>query len=68
MIIQILTLNKYLKMEDTELMTDKIVRVSDILEQIDELNRMIKLHKGNSNTSMLKQYEYMKDQFLEELI
>ena len=44
-----------------------IVRVSDILEQIDDLNKMIKLHKGNSDSSMLAQYEYMRKEFVEEL-
>ena len=44
-----------------------IVRVSDILEQIDDLNKMIKLHKENSDTSMLAQYEYMRKEFINEL-
>ena len=44
-----------------------IVRVSDILEQIDDLNKMIKLHKDNSDNSMLAQYEYMRRGFVDEL-
>ena len=48
-------------------MNNKIVRVSDILEQIEELNKIIKVHQGNSDSSMLAQYEYMKKKFLDEL-
>ena len=54
-------------MSDSNIVNDKIVRVSDILEQIDGLNKMIKVHEENTDASMLKQYQYMKNQFLEEL-
>ena len=54
-------------MSNSNIVNDKIVRVSDILEQIDELNKMIKVHQDNSETSMLEQYEYMKKEFLNEL-
>lgn len=43
-------------------------RVADILEQIQELNKMIIFHKVNStDDSMQTQYEYMKKEFLDEL-
>jgi len=43
-------------------------RVADILEQIQELNKMIRFHKVNStDDSMQTQYEYMKKEFLDEL-
>ena len=46
----------------------KFVRVLDILEQIDGLNQMIDWHKEQSNNaSMLTQYEYMKNDFVQEL-
>jgi len=54
-------------MNTSNLTNDKIVRVSDILEQVDELNKMIKVHQNNSDSSMLKQYEFMKNEFVEEL-
>lgn len=55
-------------MSTSKIMNDKIVRVSDILEQIDELNRMIEMHEEDSeNSSMLSQYKYMKDEFVKEL-
>lgn len=47
---------------------NKIVRVTDILEEVNELNKMIDLHKGKlGNPSMLSQYEYMKTEFVKEL-
>ena len=47
---------------------EKIVRVSDILEQIDKLNQMIDFHKNESGeASMLSQYQEMRDEFLSEL-
>jgi len=54
-------------MSNSNIINDKIVRVSDILEQIDELNKMIKIHQDNSEGSMLQQYEFMKKGFVDEL-
>jgi len=54
-------------MNTSNLVNDKIVRVTDILEQVDELNKMIKVHQNNSDKSMLTQYEFMKTEFVEEL-
>jgi len=49
-------------------MEDKIARVSDILEQIGKLNEMVNFHKNESKElSMLKQYEEMRKDFVEEL-
>ena len=54
-------------MSKSNLINDKIVRVSDILAQIDGLNKMIKVHQDNSESSMLQQYEFMKKEFINEL-
>ena len=55
-------------MSSSKIMNDKIVRVSDILEQIDELNKMIEIHQDSSGeSSMLSQYKHMKDEFIKEL-
>jgi len=54
-------------MNTSNVVNDKIVRVTDILEQVDELNKMIKVHQNNSDKSMLTQYEFMKNEFVEEL-
>jgi molecular chaperone GrpE (heat shock protein) len=55
-------------MSSSKIMNDKIVRVSDILEQIDELNRMIEIHSDDAeNSSMLSQYQFVKEDFVKEL-
>ena len=54
-------------MSDSNIVNEKIVRVSDILKQVDQLNKMIKVHQDNSDSSMLEQYQYMKEEFLNQL-
>ncbi len=47
---------------------EKIIRISDVLEQIDKLNNIIKFHKNESGElSMMRQYQAMRSDFLEEL-
>jgi len=48
---------------------DKIAEVSDILEQIAELNKIIEFHhqNGNSGSLMVEQYEFLKNDFLQKL-
>jgi len=47
---------------------EKIARISDVLEQIDKLNNMVKFHKNESGElSMMRQYQAMRSDFLEEL-
>lgn len=47
---------------------EKIARIADVLEQIDELNKMIDFHQLNdeSNTSV-QQYEFIKKKYTLEL-
>jgi len=55
-------------MNKVKIANKKIVRVADILEQIANLNQMINLHKQkDGNHSMLAQYKYMKNEFVQEL-
>lgn len=55
-------------MAEDKLIDEELARVLDILEQIKELNRMIDRHKYESQDEfMLRQYEDMKERFLEEL-
>ena len=55
-------------MKNPQIEDKRIARVSDILEQVEELNKMIALHKGKlGSSSMLSQYEYMKNEFTQEL-
>ena len=47
---------------------DKKIRVVDILDQIGKLNSLITLHnKETQSALMVKQYDTMRQQFLEEL-
>lgn len=47
---------------------EKIARISDILEQVDKLNNMVDYHKNESKElSMMRQYQAMRNEFLEEL-
>ncbi|WKN43570.1 hypothetical protein [Tunicatimonas pelagia] len=46
----------------------KVARISDIIEQIEELNKMIDFHRGHQgDVSTISQYEYMRDEFVKEL-
>ena len=47
---------------------DKKIRVLDILDNIEKLNQLITLHSKETQSSlMVKQYNNMRQQFLEEL-
>jgi len=47
---------------------DAIVRISDLLEQIDKLNDMVDFHKNKSeDMSMMRQYEDIRNDFISEL-
>jgi hypothetical protein len=47
---------------------DKKIRVLDILENIEKLNKLITLHDKETKSSlMVKQYDSLRQQFLEEL-
>ena len=46
----------------------KVARISDIIEQIEELNKMIDIHRSHQgDVSTISQYEYMRDEFIKEL-
>lgn len=47
---------------------DKIARVSDILEQIEELNKLLDFQQeNNADASTIRQYEFMRQEFVNEL-
>ncbi|MCC6726090.1 MAG: hypothetical protein IT258_16405 [Saprospiraceae bacterium] len=54
-------------MENTVALNEPILRISDILEQLQDVNRMIALHRNREDKIMLKQYEYRRSKFLAEL-
>lgn len=46
----------------------KIARITDILEQIENLNHQIDLHKNHDgDKASIEQYEYIKADFVKEL-
>ena len=51
-------------MED--LISEKAVKVLDLLEQIESVNEMIKVHEDDP--FMRDQYVYRKEQFVKELV
>jgi len=55
-------------MDNQVVLDEKVARVSDILTQVKELNKMIDLHhKQSKDHFMANQYIDMKNRFLEEL-
>lgn len=56
-------------MSAIELQDERILKVADILEQVQSVDEMIHLHrkKGDANDIMLLQYEYRRSNFLKEL-
>lgn len=47
---------------------EKIARVSDILEQIESLNKVLEFQQANDgDASTIRQYEYMRQGFIDEL-
>lgn len=47
---------------------DKIARITNILEQVERLNEMVDFRKSKSGeASMMRQYEKMRQEFMEEL-
>ena len=47
---------------------EKVARISDIIEQIEELNKMIDFHRSHQgDLSTIAQYQYMRKEFVKEL-
>ncbi len=47
---------------------ERIVKISNIIEQIGKLNKLIAMHRHQTkDRSMQEQYEIMRSQFLKEL-
>jgi len=54
-------------MEKANLVSKEIASVIDILEQIQDVNRMLEIHKDDEDDLMLNQFQYRKENFLKEL-
>jgi hypothetical protein len=53
---------------EVEVLDDKLLRISDILEQIDLLNQQIAFHQKNGGDAFsINQYEHLRKRFLDEL-
>ncbi len=49
-------------------MNDKKIRVVDILDHIEKLNTLIRMHNEETQSAlMIKQYQHLRQQFLDEL-
>jgi len=46
---------------------DRIVNVIELLQKIEDVNRMIKIHQDDEDDFMLSQYQYRKEEFLKSL-
>lgn len=49
------------------IVTEEIAQVTDLLEQIKDVNRMINLHQDDEDHFMIRQYQHRKRKFLKEL-
>lgn len=55
-------------MDSLTISDEIIVRISEILEQVDKLNRQIAFHKQHEgDLSTIRQYEYLRVRFAREL-
>lgn len=53
---------------NTDLMSDKYVRIAELSEQIERLNRLIAMHSELSGTqSMVRQYVHKRNDHIAEL-
>jgi len=43
-------------------------KISDLLQQISQVDNMIQLHKGNNDEMMVQQYQARKMDYLKELV
>lgn len=54
-------------MKQQELISKEIANVIDILEQLEDVKRMINIHLNDEDDLMISQYKYRKEQLLEKL-
>lgn len=55
-------------METQEILDERIIRIADILEQIQKLNKVIAMHQEiTKDAVMIHQYASMRKEFMDEL-
>lgn len=52
---------------EADVVPEKLIRVKDLLEQVPRVNAMIELHRNAGEDSMRKQYEGIRQRFVDEL-
>jgi hypothetical protein len=55
-------------MEKIEIADKRIIKLVNVLQQIEDVDRMIDLHKEDESKSMLNQYQYRRERFLAKLL
>lgn len=53
-------------MNSKELVSKEIAQAIDILEQIEDVNRMISVHQTDQDDMMTNQYQYRKENLVKE--
>ena len=51
-------------MNKIEIADKRIIKLVNVLQQIEDVDRMIELHKADESKSMLNQYQYRRVRFL----
>jgi hypothetical protein len=54
-------------MDKIEIADKRIIKLVNVLQQIEDVDRMIELHMGDESKSMLNQYRYRRERFLAKL-
>lgn len=54
-------------MNTIEIADKRIIKLVNVLQQIEDVDRMIELHKADESKSMLNQYQYRRERFLAKL-
>lgn len=54
-------------MDKIEIMDKRIIKLVNVLHQIEDVSRMIELHRDDESKSMLNQYQYRRERFLAKL-
>ena len=53
-------------MSQKGLISEEIARIIDVLEQVEDLNKMIEIHQNDDDNFMIDQYKYRKDKLIKE--
>lgn len=54
-------------MDKIEIADKRIIKLAHVLQQIEDVDRMIELRQADEGKSMLNQYQYRRERFLAKL-